>query len=192
MRWLSVTVLAGAVSVGGATTLRADTIGTLDWFECSDGVVSLGDASNGGECQSFPQATYSRFQLVGFGSVDFMSASVEVTGDQVATSLDFSPDPVGSFATTLPGPPGIQVVVLRLEVAPGVVTNLTLPSLFRPQVVNQGEAVFGNIDADLIVPEPGGLTLLATGLALAAMRRRRARSPGDRGHSAGPAAVFRD
>lgn len=193
MRWVAVTVLVGAVWVGGATAVRADTIGTLDWLECSGGMVSLGDASNGGECEAFPQGTFSRFQLVGFGIVEFLTASVDVTVDQSTTLLEFSPDPVGSFGTTLPGPPGIQAVVLLLEVAPGVVTNLTLPSLFRPQVVNPGEPVFGNIDADLlIVPEPGSMALLATGLVLAAMRRRSAHSVAERRHRAERATNSRD
>lgn len=190
MRWVGVTLLVGGVSIGGAAAARADTIGTLDWFECTDGVLTLGDPSNELEC-GLSGETFSRFQLVSLGIVDFLTASVEVTVGQSTSTLHFSPLPVGSFGTTLPGPPGIHTVALLLEVAPGVVTNLSLPTFIRTSV-ELGAPVVGNIDAEFIVPEPGSLTLLASGLVLAGMRRRRAHAFGERRHRTGPATNSRN
>lgn len=172
-RAVTVAALAGVLWMAGPAPAAADTIGTLDWFECSGGALTLGDASNALECE-LDTGDFSRFALLGFGIVDFLTAAVEVTVGQTTTSLEFSPDPVGSFGTTVPGPAGVEQVVLLLQVAPGVVTNLTLPTLFRPAQVSPGDPVSGNIDADLIVPEPASMTLLATGLLLAGLRRRAA------------------
>lgn len=170
-RAVTTATLTGVLWMAGPAPAAADTIGTLDWYECSDGALTLGDASNEFECLQ-DSSNFARFALIGFGIVDFLSASVELTIGQSTTSLEFSPDPVGSFGTTLPGPAGAEKVVLLLQVAPGVVTNLTLPTLFRPAQVSPGDPVSGNIDADLVVPEPASVTLLAAGLLLAGLRRR--------------------
>lgn len=170
-RAVTVAALTGTLWATGPAPATADTIGTLDWYECRGGTLTLGDASKELEC-ALDTSDFSGFALTGFGIVDFLSASVEITVGQITTPVAFSPDPAGSFAAAWLGQTGVEKVVLLLQVAPGVVTNLALPTLFRPAAPAAGDPLFGTIDADLIVAEPTSVTLLAAGLVLAGLRRR--------------------
>ena len=168
-RTLTVVALAGALGSAGPAPAVADVIGTLDWFECSGGELVFGDDSNASECGALTDS-FSRFALTSFGIVDFLSASVDLTIDQTTTPFRFTPDPVGDFPTG-EGPAGVETAVFLLDVAPGVVKNLRLPTLFRPRPPGPG-AVVGLIEADVIVPEPTSATLLAAGVFAAGLRRR--------------------